>query len=89
MGVARKPSLEIEAALEVEGREEIRLGLGRREAEETTEAGTAGVSVFLFRVMIVVSSDLNFSRSLSAAVGEVKVKLWPLSSPKRAIFIFT
>lgn len=95
IGVARKLSLETEVALEVEGRDDIAPVLSGWEVEAAeTELNTGsfvGLSEdFRFRAMIVVSSALNFSRSPSATgLGEMKVKLWPLSSPKRAIFSFT
>lgn len=46
--------------------------------------------VFLLRLMMEVSSCLNFSRSATATDwGAEKVKLWPVSSPKSASFSLT
>ena len=59
-----------------------------------TLSGVSGLGrlsvAFLLRLIIEVSSCLNFSRSATATDwGAVKVKLWPVSSPKSASFSLT
>ena len=97
-------SLESEGALETEWREGARCcfgdsaeGVGVAETDGTfatlsgDKLGLGRPSVvLLLRLMMEVSSCLNFSRSATATDwGAVKVKLWPVSSPKSASFSLT
>lgn len=87
MGVALFSLLETEAAL---GGDAFATEVGVEWVR--TETGSLGAlsGAPLFLPMMVVSSVLNFSRSLSATGwGDVKVKLWPVSSPTRASFMRT
>lgn len=92
-GVARM-SLATETALDTGWREGVWAGrgvcaagvaaAGKKDAELT--GGMLGFfklsDALLLRLMIVVNSCLNFSRSATATAGAaVNVKLWPVSSP--------
>jgi hypothetical protein len=67
-----------EKGIELDTGSEGRIGLGRPSC------------VLLFRLIMLVSSFLNFSRSTTATCGgDVNVKLWPLSSLTRPIFSLT
>ena len=58
-------------------------------AVAAAEEGSAVVPLRL-RLMMLVSSFLNFSRSVYATgCGDVKVKLWPVSSSTRPSFSLT
>lgn len=91
-----RESLPIEGAREVEG---FVAGMGDLGAEAFADIGAteilgglaAGVVAPLrLRLMMLVNSTLNFSRSLSATGwGAVKVKLCPASSPTSPIFSLT
>jgi hypothetical protein len=91
------PSLETDAARDVDGREAggNARGVGAFEGGNEAKAvmgGFAATSVvpLLLRLMMVVSSFLNRSRSVYAiGWGEVKVKLWPVSSSTRPSFSLT
>lgn len=101
-GVGRLDSAETEGALDSDSRNGGAVGFGVAtvgvEAETgrllgTEREGGAGwgkPSCVLFRLIMLVSSFLNFSRS-AAATGrdDVKVKLCPLSSETRPIFSLT
>ena len=96
-------SLESEGALETEWCEGARwcfgdntegVGLAESDGAFATLSGINGLGkpsvAFLFRLMMEVSSCLNFSRSAKATDwGAVKVKLWPVSSAKSASFSLT
>lgn len=98
-GVAALRSLATEAARWVA----IRAGsaFGSDAVGVDTDMGAAGRGVgkasfgansdaLRFRLMIIVISFLNFSRSvIEVGCGEVKVKLCPASSPTRPIFSLT
>ena len=103
-GVGRLEPPETEGALDSDSRSGGAVGFGVAtagvEAEETgrlldTEReGCTGWGkpscVLLFRLIMLVSSCLNFSRSAAASGrGDVKVKLCPLSSATRPIFSLT
>ena len=101
-GVGRLESPVTEGALDWDNRIGGTVGLGVTTADVgdeeigrllvTDNEGWIGLrkpSVLLFRLIMLVSSFLNLSRSATAVCGDVKVKLCPLSSPTRPIFSLT
>lgn len=89
-----RDSLTTDCALEVDG---LEIGKASRGvAALATGKGVAGVpggfgpgvgAALRLRLIMFVSSTLNFSRStIATACGDVKVKLWPASSPTNPIF---
>lgn len=101
-GVGRLESPETEGARESDSRKGGAVGFVVATAgvpEETERLldkesegwiGFGRPSWLLFRLIMFVSSFLNFSRSASAICGgDVKVKLCPLSSPRRPSFSLT
>ena len=96
-------SLESDGALETEWCGGVRycfgdnaedVGLAKTGGAFATLSGVSGLGrpsvAFLLRLMMEVSSCLNFSRSATATDWDaVKVKLWPVSSPKSASFSLT